>query len=191
YMALANQPSETRTDRASRQLLVLDLNGTLLSRTKNRKSMYTRPHVDAFLHFVFAHFQVMVWSSAGPGMVENMLQLFGDYRAQLFAVWTRHNLGLNPKDYNRKVQTYKNLDRLIESPLLHDKGFYFHNIILLDDSPRKVSKQPYNCVPIKTFSHYNPEFGVHGDCELLRAIDYLELLANETNVPGYIKAHPF
>ncbi|KAI8061685.1 HAD-like domain-containing protein, partial [Gongronella butleri] len=194
YVELARQASTTLdTMQRSRQLLVLDLNGTLLSRNKNRKSMYVRPHIDLFLRYIFARFEVMVWSSASRKSVHNMLHLFGKKRRSLLAVWTREDLGLTQEQFDAKVPTCKDLQRLIDAPLLrdHQPHYDLSNIIVLDDSPRKITMQPFNCVAVRTFHHTDPDFGTHGDQELLRVMQYLDRLCLETNVPGFIRTTPY
>ncbi|KAF9099174.1 hypothetical protein BGX29_007267 [Mortierella sp. GBA35] len=93
-------------------LVVLDLNGTLFYRAKNNKRFVTpRPHLQAFLDFIFEHCRVMVWSSAQPHSVDAMLSCgFGDRVPKLDRVWTRKHFRLSEHDYNKKVLTIKDLE---------------------------------------------------------------------------------
>ncbi|KAG0321275.1 hypothetical protein BGZ97_011705 [Linnemannia gamsii] len=93
-------------------LVVLDLNGTLFYRAKNNKRNVTpRPHLQAFLDFIFEHCKVMVWSSAQPHSVDAMLSCgFGDRVPKLDRVWTRKDFRLSEHDYNKKVLTIKDLE---------------------------------------------------------------------------------
>lgn len=45
-----------------KQLLILDLNGTLVSRT-GKTGLYVRPYDEYFFDYIFSHFYVIVWSS--------------------------------------------------------------------------------------------------------------------------------
>ncbi|KAG0282269.1 hypothetical protein BGZ96_000646 [Linnemannia gamsii] len=93
-------------------LVVLDLNGTLFYRAKNNKRNVTpRPHLQAFLDFIFEHCKVMVWSSAQPHSVDAMLSCgFGNRVPKLDRVWTRKDFRLSEHDYNKKVLTIKDLE---------------------------------------------------------------------------------
>jgi len=124
YMALSLEPSHIVDDpRASRKLLILDLNGTLLirsqhnSRTRRQATRYTgqaprlravqpRPYIPAFRAYLFAPetrewLDTMVWSSAQPHSVADMVdKVFGDSKSKLVAVWDRDSLGLSKLDYS-------------------------------------------------------------------------------------------
>ena len=102
---------------ASRKLLVLDLNGTLLLRSKHARSaarsssgprprsVYPRPYLPAFREYIFSSdtmqwLDVMVWSSAQPASVADMVHhSFGEQQRKLIAIWARDTLGLPPQLY--------------------------------------------------------------------------------------------
>lgn len=118
YIELASMPSETLSE-PTRKLLVLDLNGTLLLRSprppKTSRGHYhpqpsprrvmRRPYLTALRAYLFASqtqawLDVMVWSSAQPHSVEDMvLHAIGDDRESLVAVWARDTLGLGEDLY--------------------------------------------------------------------------------------------
>jgi hypothetical protein len=105
----------------ARKLLVLDLNGTLLLRSpripKSYRGQYhlhqrpaprrvmPRPYLTALRAYLFAPqtqtwLDVMVWSSAQPHSVEDMVQhAFGRDRDRLVAIWARDTLGLAEAHY--------------------------------------------------------------------------------------------
>lgn len=125
YMALSLQPSHIVDDpRASRKLLILDLNGTLLIRSQHSRTrpkdayggtrnysaprlraVQPRPYIPAFRAYLFAPetqewLDTMVWSSAQPHSVADMVdKVFGDVKNNLVAVWDRGSLGLSKEDY--------------------------------------------------------------------------------------------
>lgn len=170
------------------QLLILDLNGTLVSRVKGNKSMYVRPYSQQFLDYIFNNFNVMLWSSAQPHSVNNMCRLFGKHKEKLSVIWDRTSFGLSKSDYNRKVVTIKNLDKVWQ----HFQGQYdATNTILLDDSPLKAQLQPYNCVHPSEFEHGSSAFVSSGESELLHVLNYLKLLQFQSNVANYIRHHPY
>lgn len=125
YMALSLEPSHIVDDpRASRKLLILDLNGTLLIRSQHSRArpkyayggtrtnsaprlraVQPRPYIPAFRAYLFAPktqewLDTMVWSSAQPHSVADMVdKVFGDVKSKLVAVWDRGSLGLTREDY--------------------------------------------------------------------------------------------
>ncbi|KIJ67390.1 hypothetical protein HYDPIDRAFT_108135 [Hydnomerulius pinastri MD-312] len=190
YLALSQQPSDLIGDpSSSRKLLVLDLNGTLLIRSQRTvrshnigqfpkpRAVQPRPYMPAFRAYLFAPetqawLDTMVWSSAQPHSVEDMVdKVFGSHKVDLKAVWTRQSLGLSEEEYHRKTVTTKDLTKpwkllplgispadynerssaspppkeLEESSITHSAL----TTLLLDDSPHKASLQPYNhvCIP--------------------------------------------
>jgi hypothetical protein len=170
------------------QLLILDLNGTLVSRVKGNKSMYVRPYSQQFLDYVFNNFHVMLWSSAQPHSVHNMSRLFGKHKEKLSVIWDRTSFGLSKSDYSRKVATIKDLDKVWQ----HFQGQYdATNTILLDDSPVKAQLQPYNCVHPSEFEHGSSVFVSSGESELLHVLNYLKILQFQSNVSNYIRQYPY
>ncbi|KAG1727761.1 uncharacterized protein EDB91DRAFT_1034308, partial [Suillus paluster] len=137
YMTLSLEPSHVVDDpRASRKLLILDLNGTLLIRSQHSRAqpkvthdgiptgpaprlraVQPRPYIPAFCAYLFASetqewLDTMVWSSAQPHSVADMVdKVFGDFKSKLVAVWDRGSLGLSKEDYHRKALTTKDLTK--------------------------------------------------------------------------------
>ncbi|EIN04178.1 hypothetical protein PUNSTDRAFT_122987 [Punctularia strigosozonata HHB-11173 SS5] len=131
YLTLATVPTMTLpSPAASRKLLILDLNGSLLLRSRfasrhppglqqqqgpQVRKVHRRPYLETFVNYLFASdtrswLDVMVWSSAQPHSVADMVdKCFGERKHELIAVWARDTLGLSRADYNRKSQTTKDL----------------------------------------------------------------------------------
>ncbi|KAJ6598297.1 hypothetical protein DFH09DRAFT_56582 [Mycena vulgaris] len=151
---------------APRKLLILDLNGTLLLRSKHTRHgpsvahlpmrsriVHPRPYLNSFREYIFhpstaAWLDTMVWSSAQPPSVADMVnRCFGDQQRKFLAIWARDTLGLAPELYNRKTQTTKDL----ETPWA---AFPTHNArttLLLDDSALKAHLHPHNHVCVREY----------------------------------------
>ncbi|KAI5849491.1 NLI interacting factor-like phosphatase-domain-containing protein [Morchella snyderi] len=201
YLDMSLQPARLSSATANReQLIILDLNGTLLARKCGRAKSGSinptpRPGLRAFLSYIFKHFSVMVWSSARPDNVSLMLKaLFTPAEKQmLLAEWGRDTLGLTRLEFNQKVQVYKRLDRVWEGqyrvafPM--DGKWDQTNTMLLDDSPTKAVGQPYNHVEVSEFLGTMRE--VREDRVLVNLVGYLEEIRWQGNVSAFIRAGPF
>lgn len=202
YLAQSARPPEA-LDCPQPQLIVLDLNGTLIHRPDRRKgpnSFITRPFVDAFLQYLLDNFTVMVWSSATPYSVKKMCGRLFDpaQRSRLVAEWGRDTLGLTPEQYREKVQVYKQLASVWSAPVIRashpdytiDKDGLWDqsNTILVDDSVIKASSEPYNLVQI-------PEFEALPDqmkSDVLRqVVGYLEEIRYQKDVSAFVRQKPF
>ncbi|KAF8800409.1 hypothetical protein BYT27DRAFT_7117611 [Phlegmacium glaucopus] len=191
----ASTPSYILGPSLSRKLLILDLNGTLVYRSRHKpppdrskrrlvdpyadttlprplRPTYPRPYLKSFTEYLFhphtkAWLDTMIWSSAQPHSVDDMVnRCFGERREELVAVWARDTLGLDEKDYHRKVQTTKDLARPWAS-LKHfpssstsssssvSESLQTHSAqttLLLDDSPLKAKLQPWNHICIREYT---------------------------------------
>ncbi|THV04710.1 hypothetical protein K435DRAFT_850568 [Dendrothele bispora CBS 962.96] len=159
YISISQKPS-TSSSHAPRKLLVLDLNGSLLLRTKrvrkqaddgsrhtsNLRSVHLRPYMQSFRDYIFhprvkEWLDAMVWSSAQPHSVNDMVdKCFGEKKADFVAVWARDTFGLDPTQYHQKSQTTKDLAQIWTAFPSHSAN----TTCLLDDSPRKARRQPWN-----------------------------------------------
>ncbi|KAI0086807.1 hypothetical protein BDY19DRAFT_894235 [Irpex rosettiformis] len=193
YLKLADEPPQSlHSTEGQRKLLILDLNGTLvhrsaLHRPKHRgapqsasaldkngrplpklRPVHPRPYMTAFRSYLFAPetrawLDVMVWSSAQPHSVGDMVEkCFASDKEKLLAVWARDTLGL-PKDHY--CTNASSSDESPRRPRPHpDTVHSAFTTLLLDDSPRKAELQPYNhvCIP-----EYSGEMRAN-DLEVLR-----------------------
>ena len=197
-------------------LTIIDLNGTMLDRGKNRDGFVARPGAREFLAWLMddsgseGHkHRVMVWSSARPHNVDKMIaKLFTpDQQKQLVAVWARDTLGLTPEQYNQKVQVYKELQKVWFDARVSttysghkvqiqgvkdDEQWKFawdqSNTILIDDSWKKASSEPFNLVEIDEFENRPDQ---QNDAELQRVRAYISDAAKFMDVSSYMKRHPF
>ncbi|WVQ94428.1 hypothetical protein IAU59_001507 [Kwoniella sp. CBS 9459] len=184
--------------------------------------------------YVTRPWEVFVWSSAQPhnvrGMVEGALgtrwsdgiwdeetdrgkaaRESGEGR--LLGVWARDKMGLAASDYTRRVQTTKDLRKVLDhlqatqpntsepAPLFDQK-----TIMLLDDSPLKAIHQPFNQLVIPEFGHKEHidskraisslDSSAHGvapdldglDQTLLAVVGVLDELKDVSNVPAWMRA---
>ena len=161
YILTSNDPSHLLTDPASsRKLLVLDLNGTLLHRSpRSGKSVprypisgqesfqprlrpvHPRPYLPSFKSYIFhpsnkEWLDVMVWSSAQPHSVQDMVnKCFYDEKRHFVAVWARDTLGLPPHLYSTAIPsiTYTTVDTQYTSADLF-------SFLACHDPPSKTAK---------------------------------------------------
>jgi len=209
YLDRANARSR-RLNSPKKLLIVLDLNGTLLVRS-NRGSSYTpRPHVNEFLAHCLEHHKLIVWSSARPHNVEEMVkQLFSAKNlAQPVKVWSREHLRLG-EHYGEKVQVYKQLtwlweDAEVQASFLAETPAPFKiedgwkepppskwdqsNTVLLDDTIDKAASEPYNLIRVDEFTKENKD---DGDDVLGRVLSYIEDLKWEADVSSAMRERPF
>jgi hypothetical protein len=177
-----------KLNKPAKQLIVLDLNGALVSRNRGNKTMYSRPYCNAFFEYIMKHFTVVVWSSAQPHSVDFMCRIFRQHRSKLAMIWDRSKIGLSKQDYFRKVETTKDLSKIWKQLGNH---FDATNTILIDDTPSKSIIQKYNAIHPKEFDHTSSDFKINGDADLLYVKSYLEELRYQSNVAAYIRERPF
>ncbi|KAI0246242.1 hypothetical protein BJV78DRAFT_1135588 [Lactifluus subvellereus] len=173
YLEFTSIPSKTLSE-PTPKLLVLDLNGTLVLRSprppKSSRGQYhqfqrpatrrvmRRPYLTALRAYLFAPqtqawLDVIVWSSAQPHSVEDMVQhAFGEDRDRLVAIWARDTLGLTDNHYPPKS------DRSPQQRATRSRHSAA-TTILLDDSHAKAARQPFNhlCVPEYTRAQRNAD----------------------------------
>ncbi|KAJ5180278.1 hypothetical protein N7492_003488 [Penicillium capsulatum] len=126
------QPSPTHqyTQQASLQpqlcsqprplLVILDLNGTLICRKHKRfpPSFAHRFGLRQFLEELTRRYAVMIWSSSRPDTVNAVRdKIFTpDECRRLVVSWARDKFGLTPRQYNSKLQVYKELHKVWANP---------------------------------------------------------------------------
>jgi hypothetical protein len=101
YLELSSQKASSSNEHVRRpKLLVLDLNGALIYRSKNgsgggKRPSFPRPYLPSFLHYLFAPerdgsrrpWEAFVWSSAQPDNVRAMVEL-GFGKKYTAGIWT-------------------------------------------------------------------------------------------------------
>lgn len=155
------------------RLVVFDLDETLVHATRERLTyvhdfavppyhVYIRPFAAELISFTAKHFDIAVWSSSSQEYVEAVTEsLFGAQYPTKFSwavqrcvqkVDPRTNGYVYIKDL-RKVQKH---------------GYSVEEIVMLDDSPEKLQRQPRRHI------HVAPFTGNKDDRELLSVIEKLE-----------------
>ena len=208
YLAQAQADPEVLTS-ARKLLVVLDLNGTLLVRGGLDRRQYTkRPGLDDLVKYLFANHAVMICTSAKSHNARTMVDaLFTDeQRNKIVTIRPRQMLGLTPKQFNAKVQVYKNLNDIWADPKVKasvapdDLPWSMANTVLLDDSVIKAAGQPHNLIHIPEFVQYEePPAGAPDrkrhlrkwtetqEAIMMSVIDKLERLKMQDNVACLIR----
>ncbi|KAJ7100732.1 hypothetical protein B0H15DRAFT_770143 [Mycena belliarum] len=154
------------TAKVPRKLLILDLNGTLLLRSKHTRparplsgpgmrtrTVHPRPYLQPLREYIFhpstmLWLDTMVWSSAQPHSVADMVNsCFGTQQRKFLAIWARDTLGIPPALYHQKTQTTKDLRTPWGAFPAHDA----RTTLLLDDSVRKAHLHPFNHVCVEEY----------------------------------------
>ena len=208
YLAQAQADPEVLKS-ARKLLVVLDLNGTLLVRGGLDRRQYTeRPGLDDLVKYLFANHAVMICTSAKSHNARTMVDaLFTDeQRNKIITIRPRQMLGLTPKQFNAKVQVYKNLNDIWADPKVKasvapdDLPWSMANTVLLDDSVIKAAGQPHNLIHIPEFVQYEeppasmPNRKRHyrdwtetQEAIMMSVIDRLEQLKMQENVACLIR----
>lgn len=163
-----------------RKLLVLDLDETLVHASAEALDraadvqlvgyhIYKRPHVDAFLDFAFAHFDVGVWTSSGRLYAEPLVAWLMPGRTLQF-LWSSQRCS-TARDW--ETGGYTSEKRLAK---LRRLGFALEQMIGIDDTPSKYAKNFGNLVQVQEFN------GNTGDDELLHLPRYLDTLRLQPNI---------
>ena len=170
-------------------LLILDIDETLVFGTEcplpNREpdfragpyAIYRRPHLDAFLNAIGQNFDLAVWSSASASYVREIVSALFPDLTRLRFVWSCERC---TQKYDPEFQeTYyaKNLDKV------RKLGFPLERILIVDDSPEKVSQHYGNHIRVLPFT------GDPNDRELQQLLPYLISIRDVENVRKIEKRH--
>ncbi|KAF8475761.1 hypothetical protein BDZ91DRAFT_710267 [Kalaharituber pfeilii] len=218
YLSQASLAPVSQPDTPHRPILViLDLNGAIVFRSKAPKAAarskrpIPRPYLPYFLKYLFKHFHVMVWSSALQDNVIAMIRnsFPKELRKRLAATWARNKLGLTKVQMRRKVQVYKELDKIWAgvgygrgpfvpkeilaggpNALTMARPWNQTNTILIDDSILKANAQPHNLLWVPAWD--NP-MAQQQDRQLIRVAGYLETLRRGkwNDVSAFMKEIPY
>lgn len=123
-----------------------------------------------------------------PKLVDPMNNQNLKRKRSVLDIWDRSQMNLKPKDFDRKVSTTKDLNSIWKSIKYFDpytqKEYSYgpKNTIIIDDSPEKLSLQPYNLCQIKEFN------GDLNDDSLLEIIKTLKEIKPQSNFSSYLKS---
>lgn len=200
YLLTARAPTKLVNNPTQRKLLViLDLNGTLLCRTRmlngcrDKYNPWPRTNLPPFLDYLFREHHVVVYSSAMQGTILNLLKatMPREHRSKIMRVFTREDMDIPRKYFKLKVSTFKRLSMVwdVLAEQNNDWEFDQTNTVLMDDSSEKASSEPYNhlLVPEYTVDIHN----AGGDEALGNIAGYLDEVRKWENVSSYIRENPF
>jgi RNA polymerase II subunit A small phosphatase-like protein len=176
----------------SKPLLILDLDETLIHATTKKARedfdfqvyhyfVYQRPGLKNFLMQCAEHFQLAVWSSASDDYVRAVVKQIVPVSVPLAFVWGRSRCtrfrmpevdeeGFLSLDYSSKYEFAKRLKKV------QRRGFDLARILIVDDTPEKVSQNYGNAIYIK------PYLAEPNDSELAALAAYLLTLKDEVSV---------
>ncbi|KAK6350722.1 hypothetical protein TWF718_003907 [Orbilia javanica] len=200
YLLTARTPTKLVNNPTKRKLLViLDLNGTLLCRTRmlngcrDKYNPWPRTNLPPFLDYIFREHHVVVFSSAMQGTILNLLKatMPREHRSKILRIFTREDMDIPRKYFKLKVSTFKRLSMVWDVLTDQNSDWEFDqtNTVLMDDSTEKASSEPYNhlLVPEYTVDIHN----AGGDGALGNIAGYLEEVRRWENISSYIRENPF
>lgn len=137
---------EARAER--KKLLILDLNGVLVFRDKEKHIDYKRENVETFLDWCFENFDVALWSSARKHNVEHIAkEVMGAERIKrLRFMWHQDQCTPHPTvEYVFKKPLQKVWD-------IYGPQYDQTNTLIMDDTAEKMEDNPPNTwFPVKTW----------------------------------------
>jgi len=162
----------------TRPLLILDIDQTLLFASTTplakpydyqaeRTWIYKRPHVDDFLHFCTAHFQIGIWTSARASYAEEIFSQVFAHFPLTFIHSEQHCLA--GRDANGQRISIKPLGQLSQ------RGFELSRILMIDDSEEKHCLNAANLILIR------PYYALEDDNELFLLKWYLNIIKQHEN----------
>jgi carboxy-terminal domain RNA polymerase II polypeptide A small phosphatase len=171
-------------------LLILDLDETLIqsySKELGRPCdfrifeffVYKRPHLDYFLTEAFSNYKVAVWSTGSDDYVDLLAKEILPEGFQFEFVWGRNccTAGrMSAEDVDFGYTDPGRVDYIKPIKKLRNKGYNRERILIVDDSPHKVSNNFGNAIYVSEYT------GNASDDELLRLFEYLKRIAD---VPNY------
>ncbi|KAI9282312.1 hypothetical protein BY458DRAFT_497796 [Sporodiniella umbellata] len=180
YKAQCNVPSKTlETKDAPRQLLVLEMHRSLFAKS-GKKSFSGRPYCDRFQKYVQSHFDLVLWSNCSEAILEGACALFPTAKL----VWNQsHERDCKARWSNRRL--CKDL-RLVWERL---PGYGPGNTLFLTHTLDTATGQPYNRLDLPVYS--DKHSATTGDTSLLQLIDYLDRVRHQSNIPHFLRSHPF
>lgn len=170
----------------NKPLVILDLDETLIYATKSPLDrmpdfevfdyyIYMRPHLIEFVEKLKMSFDIAIWSSAGNEYVESIIEKL-KLGVELKFVWGRNEAVLKEKPSVFET-TGEDSEQYYVKPLkkVKRKGYSLERILIIDDTPYKSKLNFGNVIYPKSYK------GELEDDDLIKLINYLELIKNEQN----------
>lgn len=139
-----------------KMLLILDLDETLIHATENKLDkpenfrceqyyVYVRPHLDDFLEIIKNHFEIAVWTSSTEMYAEIVVKNIFPNDYPLSFLWAREKC---TKRFDELTYSHVNIKDLKK---VKKKGYNLEKILIVDDTPEKISRNYGNHVRIEPF----------------------------------------
>ena len=145
--------------------------------------VYGRPHLDDFLDFLFAHFNVGVFTAAESEYALFIIKHFIETKPgrKVNVIFYRYHVESGEKRYgDGKIKDLRLLWEHYKLPF-----FYPHNTILIDDLIDVKETNPYNVFRLKSFDVLKgnkPNEDAIYDRELYHVMDTLKQLMNRQSL---------
>ncbi len=128
-----------------------------------------RPFLDQFLDYVYANFDVAIWTAAGEDYAREILKNIRVLESSLKFFYTRDNCTIKLNYDYSDYYGIKNLNKLKK------KGYNLDRVLIVDDKSETAVNNYSNLIQIKPFTDDV------NDTELLKLISYLETIKDEPN----------
>ncbi len=172
-----------------KKLLVLDLDETLVHATEHtlgrepdfkvfEYNIYKRPGLDKFLQQCLELFDVAVWTSSGEDYAGQVVDvIFKDLGELKIVLTSQHCV----RRFDHDLGYFYNIKDLRK--IKKKTGYALDSIIMVDDSKEKLERNYGNAVFVKEF------IGQEDDDELIKLLEYLEIIGEEENIRKVDKLH--
>ncbi|KRA53657.1 hypothetical protein ASD77_03040 [Pseudoxanthomonas sp. Root65] len=163
------------------KLLILDLDETLIHANEGGLdrdpdfevgpyAVYKRPGLDGFLAAIKPYFDVAVWTSSTRLYAAPVVASIFPSDFELKFVWSRERCTMRFDPEHHDYEWAKNLGKLKR------RGYRLEQVLMVDDTPAKLSKHYGNLVRVRPF------LGDPADQELAQLGVYLPTLVDVPNV---------
>ena len=163
-----------------KKLLLLDIDETLVYSTENALErscdfqveqyfVYVRPYLDKFLNIGSENYDIAIWTSSSELYAEAILAEIIPFNIDLKFVFSREQCTQKFHESDFTYSYTKNLKKLKK------RGYQLENVLMIDDTPRKLEKNYGNLIIVKEYK------GDLDDDELIMLSHYLRDIANEEN----------
>ncbi|XP_027349192.1 uncharacterized protein LOC113860861 [Abrus precatorius] len=205
-----NLPLEKLNLGPRKKLLVLNINGLLLSRFHRREKeripkfraadhyyrsylVFKRPFSEEFMKFCLERFEVGIWSSAiGHNIDITLDYAIGALKKKMLFVWDQRrctDTGFKSLEKSNKPLFFKELKKVFDNGT---KGgpYSASNTLLIDDKPYKAFLNPPNTAIFP--KSYDPDENADRVLDPKGALClYLKGVAESHDIQSYVKNNPF
>ncbi len=128
-----------------------------------------RPFLDEFMKYAFDNFKVAIWTAGGSDYADTVISKCGVDKTKLEFFWTRERCTIK-RDYETgNNYGEKNLSKV------RNLGWNLDRVLIIDDVAKTASNNYGNLIRISEY------FNSSKDTELLKLMNYLEIIKDEPN----------